>query len=516
MENNEKYYRRSYNAINKLIEVYKDGYNKDRTLNFRQELRSKYYSNPMVIQSEFNSIMFTAVTCLLGLNKETIENTGKIIEYKRNVNELKFDMKKMNNNEVQRLQSFYNSKIISTDFDNWLSIKKNPNTDKNNIDYLKRVRNSLLHSNFYIDEDVISLPITKLKTKSYYEADLLNLQFQMFVLEYFANIDTLGLSEVLYTFDVLRKQITDINMLIYYLLSMKINKITYKNLKTVGIESPELALTESINKDCEVDVLKFNNKIINNNIEDLKCESLSLKFVNATLLATYIDKKYGKDFYNLDYQTQGSILTTTLKYQLNPKTEISNWITHFWYLYSTINNPKFNVSFFDGDEFGTESCYSSLMILKSYLIMYRLQNNDFNEIDYTKINFNINDKEVMLYSENVDGSEVTENYFINSFNKELSKGLIDNEKVIWNKILCEIIRDSLAHGNVKPFISLINKEYMIEFKDVDVKKGTIRRIVLPLSKYEEFLNSEAFLPSNCYRNEKPKILVKNMNNIPIS
>ena len=30
----EKYYRRSYNAINRLIEVYKNGYNRENTLKY--------------------------------------------------------------------------------------------------------------------------------------------------------------------------------------------------------------------------------------------------------------------------------------------------------------------------------------------------------------------------------------------------------------------------------------------------------------------------------------------------
>jgi len=55
----ERYYRRSYNTLNKLIEVYKNGYDKDKTLKFRQELISKYKSNPKVAQSEFNNLMFT-------------------------------------------------------------------------------------------------------------------------------------------------------------------------------------------------------------------------------------------------------------------------------------------------------------------------------------------------------------------------------------------------------------------------------------------------------------------------
>lgn len=509
MNVNEKYYRRSYNAINRLIEIYKDGYNQNKTLNFRQELISKYRTNTKIMQSEFNSLMFTAVTALLGLNKESIENTGKIIEYKKNNNEIKLDIEKFNKEEALRLKDFYNSKTVSTDFDNWLSIKKIPEKDKNNIDYLKRIRNSLLHSNFYIDDDVVNLPITKLKTKSYFEADLLNVQFQLFVLEYFANIDFLGLSEALYTFDVPRKQIKDINMLVYYLAALHINKVTYKNLKTVGENSPELLLKEFTNKDGEVDTINFNDKLINNNnIDDLKCETSSLKLDFVYSLSIYIIKTYGTDFFHLDYKDQGAIISTVLKYILNSKTEISNWIIHFWYLYSSINNPKFNVSFFDGDEFGIESCYPALTILKSYMVMYRLQNNDFDEVDYSKIDFDIDDKSIALYSENIDKSLVTENYFKNSFDKEMSKGLISDKKVIWNKIICEVIRDSLAHGNVKTFISMKDFTPMIQFRDVDTKKGTVRCAVFPLDKYEQFLNSEAFSPMNCYNKEDSKILMK--------
>ena len=82
--------------------------------------------------------------------------------------------------QKQRIKEFNDSRTINTDFDTWLSIKINPNTDKDNVDFLRRVRNALLHSNFYLDEETQFLPFAKLKTKSYYESELFNLQFQMF------------------------------------------------------------------------------------------------------------------------------------------------------------------------------------------------------------------------------------------------------------------------------------------------------------------------------------------------
>ena len=49
---------------------------------------------------------------------------------------------------------------------------------------------------------------------------------------------------------------------------------------------------------------------------------------------------------------------------------------------------------------------------------------------------------------------------------------------------------------------------MIELKDIDQKKGTMRAIAMPLRKYEQFLNSEAFKPSYCYKKLDDKVLVK--------
>ena len=513
MDAYERYYRRSYNTINRLIEVYKNGYRKEDTLKFRQELINKYYSNTKIAQSEFNNIMFTIMIALLGLNKEAIENTGKIIEYKKNNNELDLSKLSLTNEQKLRLDNFFDSKVVSTDFDNWLSIKINPNTDTENIDYLRRVRNCLLHSNFYIDEENVLLPITKIKTKSYYEAELFNMQFQIFIFEYFGNIEALGLSEAMYTFDVPEAHINNQEELIKYLILTTINKITYKNLQTVGTESPELFLRQSSNQDSKVDMNKFINKLKNiKNVDDIKWETKKISEEHIVYLIKYINRVYGNDFYNLDYLTQSGIISTHLKYELNSKMEISNWMSHFWYIYTSVNNPNFDIKFFDGDEFGIESCYPALMVLKSYLLMYRLQNNNFDEVDYNKINFDVNDKDIYLYSENEDKTEVTEDYFMKSFEKEKNRGNLESDNEVWNKIVCDVVRDSLAHGNVKTYLSQKSFEPMIMLRDVDHKKGTVRVIVLPISKYEEFLNSEAFIPSNCYRKESETQLVKAIKN----
>lgn len=505
----ERYYRRSYNAINRLIEIYKNGYNKENTLKFRDEITNKYYNNPKVTQSEINNIMFTTIIALLGLNKEAIENTGKIIEYKKNNNEVDITKIILREEEKTRLKEFNDSKTISTDFDNWLSIKINPNTDTSNIDYLRRIRNSLLHSNFYLDEDIFNMPFTKLKTKSYYESELFNLQFQMFVFEYFGNIEALGLTESIYTFITPKKEIKNIYDLFLFLSQTTINEISYKNIKSIGIDSPELTLKNSLDEEHFVNVNHFIEYLsTNNNIEDIKWETKKITNEHIAHIILYLEKTYGASFYQMDYSTQSGIISTHLKYELNPKMEISNWLSHFWYFYSSIKNPKFQVSFFDGDDFGTESCYPALMILKAYLIMYRLQNNNFDELDYNKINFDINDPDIYMYSDNEDKTPVTENYFLKSFEKEKNRGIISDDNTIWMKIICDVIRNSLAHGNIRTYTSPITLEPMIEIKDIDPKNGTTRIIVLPITKFENFLNSEALLPKHCYKKDSSKVLTK--------
>ena len=65
---------------------------------------------------------------------------------------------------------------------------------------------------------------------------------------------------------------------------------------------------------------------------------LKLKDKTIDFLERYIDKKFGTEFYKMDSFVQIGIITTQLQFILNPKREISNWFTHFWYLYSGLTS----------------------------------------------------------------------------------------------------------------------------------------------------------------------------------
>ena len=284
---------------------------------------------------------------------------------------------------------------------------------------------------------------------------------------------------------------------------MTVKKYSYDNLKTLKSDTPELILKESTH-DFIVDTHEFDKKIkSSNNYDNFKVTDEKLDNNTIAHVFVYIEKNYGDKFFELDVDTQTGIIATYLQYKMNPKREISNWMMHFWYLYQNLYNGEFKKEFFDGDEFGKESCYPSLMILKAYLIMYRLQHQSFEEIDYSKVNFDINDIKVKLNSDNVKVPITSENYFKESFDKENASGIL-SESEIWNKIVCEILRNSLAHGNIKIYNDTYSLENLVELKDIDPKKGNVRIITMPLTMFDELLNSEAFLPKNCKTKEKDK------------
>lgn len=500
MENTEKYYRRSYNAINKLIDVYKFGYSENKTKEFQNHLRKSMLSNPKLMKEERTSLMFTIVVALLGLNKESMERTNKFSDYKKSHNALNIRNMGVSSESRIKLNEFDKDRVISTEFDDWLSITTKIDSDTTNLDHLRRVRNGLLHSNFYLDQEYTDISFAHIKTKSYYESEILNEEFQMFVFEYFSNLGELGLTEKINFFNIPIVKINTREELIRVLHSLSIINYDYDNLTSLENDTPELLLKESTNKYGVVDITKFNKKLNNtNNYQNMNVTSTKLEHIDIAHIFIYIEKNFGNNFYELDKNTQSSIITSYIQYRINPKREVSNWLLHFWYLYSTLYNGKFHKEFFSGDEFANESCYSSLLILKAYLIMYRLQHKDFDEIDYSKILFDIYDFDVVLNWSNIKNPNDKQNYFKESYDKEKAKGILTDDKDIWNKIVCEILRNSLAHGNIKAYVDTKTLESMIELTDIDQKKGGVRTIKMPLSKFEQLLKSDSFLPKYCIK-----------------
>lgn len=510
MNNYDKYYRRAHTALRKLIEVYKDGYDIRKMNDFRTSLIRTGINNPKVMREQQFSILFTITTALLGLNKESIERTEKIKEYKQAEKSTGIGIETLTQKQQDRVLEFNHKRSEVTPFDNWLSIIKNLTKDKDSTSIMKKIRNGILHSNFELLLEEDNLDYTNIKIKSYFEAELLNLEFEKYVLEYFSNIEGLGLTEVMHTYNIRQIPIRDKSMLHEILKEMSINEIRYKNIKTLGEKTPEIHLMEVRNDDDKIDVLEFLKKLKDsNNYEDLTGEILKLKPETISYLEDYIEKTFGNKFYELDYRVQDGIISTHLNFVLNPKRELSNWYTHFWFLFSTLTAPNFSPEFFSGDDYGFESCYPSLLVLKAYLTMYRMQCPDFSELDYKKVNFP-DDGTIELVKGNVNDPESDENTFKTSIEKEQERHPELDIVEIFNKVMCDVVRNSLAHGNVNVYISPLTLERKISLTDTDPKSGRIRKLIFELESFNKFLDSEAFQPKNCYNktDENSKILIK--------
>ena len=510
MKNYDKYYRRAHTALKKLIEAYKDGYDIRKMNEFRTSLIREGINNPKVMREQQFSLLFTITTALLGLNKEGIEKTEKIREYKKAEKSSGIGEETLTKKHKDRIQEFNDKRVEETPFDNWLSIVKNLTKEKDSTSIMKKIRNGILHSNFELLLEEDNLDYTNIKIKSYFEAELLNLEFEKYILEYFSNIEGLGLTEVMHTYNIRQIPIRDRDVLHRILLEMSINEIRYKNIGSLGEKTPEIHLMEARNEDDKIDVLSFlKNLKESNNFKDLTGEILKLKPETIRYLEDYIEKTFGNKFYELDYRVQDGIISTHLNLVLNPKRELSNWYAHFWFLYSTLTAPNFTPEFFSGDDYGFESCYPALLILKAYLTMYRLQCPDFSELDYKKVNFP-DDGTVELVTGNINDPDSDENSFKISIEKEQERHPELDIIEVFNKVMCDVVRNSLAHGNVNVYISPLTLERKISLTDTDPKSGRIRKLIFELDGFNKFLESEAFLPKNCYNKteETSKPLVK--------
>ena len=81
MTSEEKYYRRTYNLLNDLIDTYSNGFDKKKTLNFWKDNLVEVVKNRTILEEKRDGLLLTIVISLLGINKESIENTNKFLEY---------------------------------------------------------------------------------------------------------------------------------------------------------------------------------------------------------------------------------------------------------------------------------------------------------------------------------------------------------------------------------------------------------------------------------------------------
>jgi len=208
------------------------------------------------------------------------------------------------------------------------------------------------------------------------------------------------------------------------------------------------------------------------------------------------------------------------RYIYDSRMVISEWICDYIELINCINTVYFTAYRVNQkkaekivDELNCEinqrsvfASRTSLLILKLYHILYRLQYKNYEEVDYNKINFDMTSNDYNYERKDKDGS-ISYDFNIDKVKMKLDYPN-DTDTEIENRIICEIIRDALCHGNIEMNFKIENDELQEYIIFEDIYKGRVRKLEITLEKLENFLISDAFKVENCIvKNNSSKVKV---------
>ena len=515
MDENNTYYRRGMHIIDKLLKTYTNDstFYKKRIELMKDEMR-RFRNNGSLMVKDVNSIYITAFVALLGLNKENIENIDKHSNY--GIFKLSEEKKKIMNLDFLKKEFplFELDRNIATPFDDWLSVE---NCDYPTLSYMMNVRNGMLHSEYETLDEYGDMISVNNSNYTHFKSKVFLYPAMEFCLFYFGNSAWTGLSENVNIYSTDRKQkITNKEELEEAIKGITINNIKYK-LKAgeKQQQTPESKIYD----------LMYKNKCNNLSTEEFLYVIFGKKYdytnteTNLTedeikIIIKMIEKYYGDSFYSLNRDSQFIQINSLARYLKDSRSTISEWICDYVDFYNWTMNIvfKFDKKYSDDidklaedirSEDGKRSvyaCKTSLLILKLYHVLYRLQNKKYESIDYNNIDFDLNDDEYNYTRIDMDGS-ITTDFEIDKAKLKL-KDITSSDKELSNKVVCDIIRNSLCHGNIEMNFKIENdelKEYVV-FDDSYHSKT--RRLEITLEKLEKLLNSEAFLTKNCIMKEE--------------
>jgi len=474
------HYKRGMYYVNRLINTFPNGkYIQKNEDDFFEKQFNRFRCNEIAC-FDLNNFNFICVLSLMGLNKEAIEKNENYKDYKYNINydiaDVKTNLKHFKGSTPllnYYLENFENVRQYTSSYDEWLSINSLNNLANYEYNYLSKVRNSLMHSEYNFDLFLGYAPlIANIRNTDYtnFSARLFLPKFLEFSKHYFSNDGFFGLMDKLYVvrckndirdFD----NVCDDASLLHFLENMmEVNKVNYNN---------DSKVKNTLEKKLFVDKRITIDRVC----RDEELERLNLLPEDIDNIFNMILCSYGEEFYKLDNEIKFRIIFGAVKYRLDPKSVISSWIMHF-YSYNTCSIKGLKIE----DKFVTTfAMMPSLYILKSYLVLYRLQNKELAnwDIDLDLIN------------------EIDYQYDINYYNdyklKLINKGVILDEEQYKKKYFCEIFRDSLAHGNLNVEFKKDDTGKIVQYLCFsDVWKSRVRKVTLSVFELDGFLSSASF------------------------
>ena len=512
MNKNNLYYKRGMHVIDKLLKIFNNDstFYKNRMELLKSELR-RMNTNSDIVNKDINSFSITVMAALFGLNKENIENMNKHGNYF--LSEFNDQTKLAKNLEQFKTSypEFESNRKITTEFDEWLSVE---NCDYPTLSYMMNIRNGILHSEYEPNDEFGDLLSITNSNYTHFKSKVITVGLLDFCLFYFGNNTWSGLTENFNIYEIhCSNKINIEKELKEQLKTIKIIKLSYnkKDDKT-SYRLPELKAYKFLekinnNENHNITLKQLMDKTFRKKY-DYSIDEQSLTETQIELITKMVDKYYGEQFYKLDAKYQNIQLQMLTRYLVDSRSTLSEWICDFvdffnyirYIFYNNIENideidKKLENLEFELNRRSVFACRTSLLIIKLYQILYRLQNKKYEEIDYNNINFDLLASDYAYTRKDIDGS-IT--HSLNADKAKIqSKNASLSDKEAENKAICEIIRDALSHGNVEMNFKIESdelKEYIV-FEDIYHSKS--RKLEITLDKLESFLKSDAFTVANC-------------------
>ncbi len=529
MTNNELYYKRGLYMIDKLLNTYSNNssFYKEREKFVEKEFL-RYCNYKEIASRDIKSFTLTSLVALLGMNKENIERFDKNANY--DFSNLSKDKLK----EIKKLKllypSFEKDRITNTKYDSWLNVT---NLNYPTIDYMFNVRNGLLHSEYGFYDDFENIIYIKNSNYTKFEGKILLPSFADFSIFYFGNSTWSGLSENTKIYDIkYQEQIKTKDEMSKILDDLKIINVEYK-LKSDNFTSvsPELKLYNFLKKEV-ITEKNFNEKLerlYRNNSKEHAITTTALTEEQKILVKKMLKTYYGEDLYNMDIELQIHAIIGCINYLIDSRSLISEWISDFIKTFDFIEkiDKKRNELKWTPKEFYCEirktinedmsiengkrsvfACRTSLLIIKAYHILYRLQNKSFEDIDYNNITFDFTSSDYTYTKTDINGV-VTINNFADDILKVKTKCPSLSDPETKNRVVSEIIRDALSHGKIDVSFKIDANNNLKEYIILDdFYHGKSRKIEMTLDKFEEYLLSEAFTSKYSKNKSLTKVITK--------
>lgn len=520
MNENNLYYRRGMYIIDKMLKQFNNDntFYKKRLEFIKMEL-NRLCTNKNLVEKDINSFYITSLSALMGLNKENIENMNRHRDY--NLSDVNCIRDDVFLNQIKKdYPCFDKDRNIPTKFDKWLSVER---CDYPTDCYMMNIRNGILHSEYEPLGEFGDLLSIKNSNYMHFKSKVILLGLLDFCELYFGNSGWLGVSE---NFNIYgsetETQITNEKELDTALDSITVTVFNYEYKgKCLDYKIPELKLVELFQKlKNNTDLEQIAKKVFSGNYDYSFVEN-KITQEQKNIVKKIIEKYYGDNFYKLDNDAQMRNLCMAARYLIDSRMVISEWICDYVELLNYINQI-FEKSYKKKEEKAIEmingfdielnqrsifAARTSLLILKLYQILYRLQYKNYEEVDFNMIDFDTSSSDYSYERIDKNGSTSYD------FNIDKAKMTVDypndSNKEIENRIICEIIRDALCHGNIEMNFKIENDELVEYIILEDIYKGRIRKLEITLDKLETFINSNAFKVENCIvkeNNQKVKVI----------